>query len=586
MIAIFILVTVLVVSITSTLFMYLFSQYAYREKENTLMSCAENLAEFISEEDSLNVIYPSKNFPDFSKLVGGVINSTIWILKADGFFLPIKSSYWPVSETQLTSKECKIINRALEDGESFITTGFSDNFGQTTMTAVVPIMSQVGSLEKAEILGVVFLHSPQKIINETFYSAQALLFISVLVACCAAVIAAVMMSLRITRPLKEMSFTATQLSRGNYKVHIEPPSSTELKELAYSLNHLAKSLDRNITKLSDEKQKLDNIIDNISDGLAAFDTSMHLTKYNSALLRLCKDNQFEEQTVRDMILQVMQTGKPQTVIIQGNDVILKFTASRIMNNEITEGAVVIVQDISQQERLEKLRNEFVANVSHEFRTPLTIIKGSAELLADDALDTEEDKHKYYERIMTETTALEHLVRDLLDTSKLKAGKIVLDIKRTDIEKLLGEIAEKMRPIAANKSIGIDFKPGGISDVAGDYDRLRQLSIIFIDNAIKFTPENGKITVSTRADDEYAYLSFRDTGIGIPEDEIPFVFERFYKVDKARGGSEMGTGLGLSIAWQIADLHKGTITVESEFGKGTTFTAIIPLWKDKNDAEKK
>ena len=578
MIASFITVTVLVVSITSALFLFLFSQYAQKEKEATLYSCAENIAEFISQQDILNTDYKTDSFPDFSNLVGGLIDSSVWIMKDDGLFIPVKSSKWPVSITQFTDEEEKIIKKALNNGESFITTEFSGNFDKKTLTAVVPIFSQVNSLQKPEVLGVVFLNSPKEIVNNLFYSAQALLFIAIVVALCAAIATAIMLSLRITKPLKEVTDAASQLARGNYKVRLTPPDTTEFKELAYSLNHMAQSLDRTITNLYEEKQKLDNIINNISDGLAAFDTNMRLTKYNTALLKLCKDNQFEEPQVRDMILHVMQTGKEQTLILQGSE-ILKFKASMIKNNDIAEGAVVIVQDISQQERLEKLRNEFMANVSHEFRTPLSIIKGSAELLADDALDTEEDKHRYYDRIMTEATALEHLVRDLLDQSKLKAGRIELKIGLMNAEDLLDDIVEKMKPIAGNKNIKLEFRPSGAPDVAGDYDRLRQVSIIFIDNAIKFTPEGGTITVSTRYDDDYVYMSFKDTGMGIAEKDLPFVFERFYKVDKARGGSETGSGLGLSIAWQIADLHKGTITVDSTLGEGTTFTAIIPIWKD-------
>lgn len=578
MIASFITVTVLVVSITSALFLFLFSQYAQKEKEATLYSCAENIAEFISQQDILNKDYKSDSFPDFSNLVGGLIDSSVWIMKNDGLFIPVKSSKWPVSITQFTDEEEKIIKKALNNGESFITTDFSENFDKKTLTAVVPIFSQVNSLQKPEVLGVVFLNSPKEIVNNLFYSAQALLFIAIVVALCAAIATAIMLSLRITKPLKEVTDTASQLARGNYKVRLTPPDTTEFKELTYSLNHMAQSLDRTITNLYEEKQKLDNIINNVSDGLAAFDTNMRLTKYNTALLKLCKDNQFEDPQVRDMILNVMQTGKLQTTILQGSE-ILKFKASRIKNNDIVEGAVVIVQDISQQERLEKLRNEFMANVSHEFRTPLSIIKGSAELLADDALDTEEDKHRYYDRIMTEATALEHLVRDLLDQSKLKAGRIELKIGLMNAEDLLEDIVEKMKPIAGNKNIKLEFIPCGAPDVAGDYDRLRQVSIIFIDNAIKFTPEGGTITVSTRYDDDYVYMSFKDTGMGIAEKDLPYVFERFYKVDKARGGSETGSGLGLSIAWQIADLHKGTITVDSTLGEGTTFTAIIPVWKD-------
>ena len=137
----------------------------------------------------------------------------------------------------------------------------------------------------------------------------------------------------------------------------------------------------------------------------------------------------------------------------------------------------------------------------------------------------------------------------------------------------------MKPIAGNKKIKLEFIPSGAPDVAGDYDRLHQVAIIFIDNAIKFTPEDGTITVSTRHDEDYVYMSFKDSGMGIAEEDLPYVFERFYKVEKSKRNTETGSGLGLSIAWQIAQLHKGTITVDSTLGEGTTFTVGIPVWKD-------
>ena len=223
-----------------------------------------------------------------------------------------------------------------------------------------------------------------------------------------------------------------------------------------------------------------------------------------------------------------------------------------------------------------MRNEFVANVSHEFRTPLTIIRASTEALLDGVVTDEESRMDCYEKIETETTALERLVKDLLDTSKLRAGKMPMHLEEMEAEPLIEKIVENMRMIAEEKNIHINYTPTVLPPLMADYDRLRQLLIIFLDNAIKFTPESGTITVSAYAKDNMAYLCVTDTGVGMSEEDIPYIFERFYKVDKARGGSKTGTGLGLAIAWQIAELHGGTIFVESKLGKGTTFKTLIPL----------
>ena len=170
-----------------------------------------------------------------------------------------------------------------------------------------------------------------------------------------------------------------------------------------------------------------------------------------------------------------------------------------------------------------------------------------------------------------------MVRDLLDTSRFKAGKIKLKPTRVNGVELLTSLTDSLVPVAKEKGIHLVYEHSELPDFWADYDRLRQLIIIFIDNAIKFTSEGGYITVSTYQKDNMGYICFKDTGVGINPEEIPFIFERFYKVDKARGGSETGTGLGLSIAGQIVQLHGGKINVESDVGKGTTFKVMLPLY---------
>ena len=576
-IAVFISVTVLVVLITSAVFMSLFFRYANNEKSDALLSCANGIANFISSENSLEEPeLKAKNFPDYASLVSSVVNANLWICKADGFFIPLKYASWPVSTSQLTKKERDIIEECLE-GKQSVSTEFSSNFGEKTMTVAVPIYAKdTYGTDNPQIIGVVLMHSPLKYIYETFSASAGILALTFVVSVILTVVFAVLLGIHLTKPIKEMCGAATQLANGDFSIRVRTKDKTELQDLAHSLNHLAHNLGGTFTRLNNEKDKIANIIENVSDGLASFDTNMHLQSYNTALLQLCSQNQLEDPAVTEMIMRVMQTGQKETVVLNGKD-ILKFTATRIQNNDITEGVVVIVRDISQSERLEQLRTDFVANVSHEFRTPLTVIKGSAEALIDGAAETEEEKQAYYSRIETETLALERLVRDLLDTSKYKAGHIVMEIKPVDAITLIKDITDKLRPVAEEKGISVEFEPHEMEFVLADYDRLRQMIIIFIDNAVKFTPQGGKITVTAEErDDGYAYLTVKDTGVGIAEEDIPFIFDRFYKADKARGGSETGSGLGLSIAWELAELMKGTILVESELGKGASFTVVIPL----------
>ncbi len=585
MAVIFISVTVLVVVITSTVFMFLFSDNAYSTKKTLLMNTAEAYSAMMTNEEcTYSDGLSFAKLPDYTSVTAAIGEASVWIYKIDGYFLTDNPGHWPLSASDLSQEQFELIERA-ENGEKIISTAFSDNFGQETLSAMVPIYDKSTEYSYVKhVVGVAVIHSSTGSIRHSMSDVFKTVLATFTIAVAIAAIVAFFLSRKVTNPIREMSVAASKLAKGDFSVHLDINDSDELSELSVSLNRLASNLDNSFTKLKNERDKLSNIINNISDGIAAFDTNLKLIQYNPSLISMCNEGQFESQKLHDMLMQVLQNGTQQTVIIEGKD-ILKFTAARIFNGNIVEGVVVIVQDISQSERLEKLRNEFVANVSHEFRTPLTIIKGSVEILTDGVLDTEEEKMPYYKRIETETTALEKLVKDLLDTSKFKAGKIVIELKRFDINPLLADIAAKMRDVAEKKKqVRLAFSGSSLPDIMGDTDRLRQVFIILLDNAIKFTPEKGAISFSTRYDDSYAYFTVRDTGIGISEEDLPFVFERFYKADKSRGGSETGSGLGLSIAWHIAELHHGTIQVESELGVGTAFTVIIPLAKDDDFPE--
>jgi signal transduction histidine kinase len=239
------------------------------------------------------------------------------------------------------------------------------------------------------------------------------------------------------------------------------------------------------------------------------------------------------------------------------------------------GVVVLVQDISEQERLEQMRKDFIANVSHEFRTPLTLIKGSLEALIDGAVP-DNDITEFYKGLLNETNRLQRMVNDLLDLSKLQSGKVNLSFEELDLTTLISDVSRTMQFIAGKKNIKIQLNITQIMPpVWGDYDKLKQLLIIFIDNAIKYSYEKSTILISTEVKD-YAYIEIKDSGIGIPKEEIPYIWDRFYKVDKSRNGSKTGTGLGLAIAKYLIELLNSTINIESEPDKGTRIRIGLPL----------
>ncbi len=225
-------------------------------------------------------------------------------------------------------------------------------------------------------------------------------------------------------------------------------------------------------------------------------------------------------------------------------------------------------------KLEQVRRDFVANVSHEFRTPLTVIRGSIEALSDGAVEDSEDVKRYYKRMLSETRSLERLVSDLLELSRLQSGKITIHKEQVHIPSILSDVVKSMQTIADGKEILINYiMPDDVLPVMGDYDRLRQLFIIFIDNAVKYSPDKTVVSVSVSVKNHIVIL-IQDQGYGIADEELPFIWDRFYKADKSRKSS--GTGLGLAIARHLIELHGGEVALDSKVGEGTTVTIKIPL----------
>ena len=569
---------VLIALISGLSFTALYSNHLRDQEKKEMESCATQVAQLIKNENMLATL--DRKLPT----IGYIAQSTgydIWVCHSTGTFFITGSKTNPSRLSDLSGNANAFVSDVLQ-GYSHIGNDFSDFLRTDSLSVGVPILSSTSSGEK--IAGAVILHSTESSYRTFVHTSWLYIFAMVVVALLLSFGVGLIFSSQFVKPLKEISATAAEMSHGNYDVRVGHLNQPELNMIGDSINSLARTTKDSVSDISNETAKLSNIIENISDGLAVYDTNLNLVRYNAALLNICDEDYFQRDDVRNAMLEVMEDGKAQNVTIEVKNKILSFSITQIKSLEKVDGVIAVVSDITERERLEQTRREFVSNVSHEFRTPLTIIRGAVELLMDDVLDSEEAKKQCYQKIDTESAALTNLVRDLLDTSRMKSGKIKIEPREVDLDALAKTITDNMQMIAANKKIKINYEPVSIPPVWGDEARLRQLMIIFIDNAIKFTPEKGTITVSIYAKNKKAYLCVKDTGCGIPKEDQPYIFERFYKVDKARGGSETGTGLGLAIAWQIAKLHKGTILIESEPGHGTTFKTVLPLADKEEDEE--
>jgi len=380
----------------------------------------------------------------------------------------------------------------------------------------------------------------------------------------------------ISRPLMHMSQIAIEMSKGNFDVRAEENASDETGILARALNTLSENLSITIHQLQNEKRQLHHLLTSFTDGVAAIDRLGCLTHYNPALKNMfgAVDVQspmdlIPDQSVWDAFETVITSQQSQSLNynLSGNRKLWISIVPVLTESGDCTGAVGLFKDVTEFERLEQTRRDYVANVSHELRTPLTAVRGLLEPLSDGMVKDEETRQRYYDIMLHEVMRLSRLITDLLELSRLQSGREHMDVSAVDLQELLEEIQMNYQIEAEQRGIQLLLKTDQLPYAMTDRDRIEQILVILIDNAMRYTPEGGTITLSAKVG-EAIVVSVTDTGCGIAADELPHLFERFYKVDKSR--KEGGTGLGLSIAKQIIDQLGEQITVESVLGKGTSF----------------
>jgi len=362
-------------------------------------------------------------------------------------------------------------------------------------------------------------------------------------------------------------------------------------ELGRTFNAMAGRLQETIQAISDERNRIEAIVAGMTDAVIAtdrHDTIMLLNRAAQDLLRVTREaalgrsaaGVFGTRRLAAMLHEATAYGRvtaeelpPGTM----GDRVIEAHCAPVRNSagEVT-GAVAVLRDVTELRQTERLRREITANVSHELRTPLTSIKGFAETLLDGAMREEETARRFLSIINSETDRLVKLVDDLLDLSLLESKRVTLDPKPVDVGGLVTHTVDKLRPIAAHSQLTlVQSAPPGIV-VFADADRLEQVLTNLVDNALKYTPPGGRVEVQVAAVNGEVEVVVNDTGKGIRPEDLPHVFERFYRSDRSRTRGSGGTGLGLAIAKHIVEAHGGRISVSSRPNEGTTFTVTIPM----------
>ncbi len=392
----------------------------------------------------------------------------------------------------------------------------------------------------------------------------------------------------ITTPVKEITEQATAMAAGDFDRQVDVRSKDEIGRLAMAFNHLASHLRTAIAQKEEEKEKLESVLANMSDGVIAADRNGKVIVKNDWAEKLL-DRKIE---LGESIFEILTLSEPislplleekQTFLERNPDdpeehTIMKVTFTPIKpHGQEMVGLVAVLEDVTEQEKLDRQRKDFVANVSHELRTPLTTIKSYLEALEDGAVHEPELASRFLKVTRQEADRMTRLISDLLQLSRLDAKQSRFYKKATQVEEILENAADRFAFQCREKSISLTlFISEKLPRVYVDPDKINQVLDNLISNAVKYTPEGGSIAiVAEKLPDGMVEISIADTGIGIPKKDLSRIFERFYRVDKARSRRMGGTGLGLSIAKEIIRAHEGEIEIDSIYGKGTIVSFTLP-----------
>jgi two-component system, OmpR family, phosphate regulon sensor histidine kinase PhoR len=403
---------------------------------------------------------------------------------------------------------------------------------------------------------------------------------------------------RSKRRIKDLTHRVKTLALGNLDFENNfPELDQDLLALDETIKQLAGELRHTIQRISSERNTVAALLENMTDGIISTDAEGYVTRINHAatnILGIGQPASFEGrsfmQVVRDhelngMLRQTLADGHERVQVLEVGPRRPQLRVKVTLLKDDPSGnltSLIVLQDLTELTRLERVRRDFVTNISHELRTPLASVKLMVETLHSIIEEDPKTSRHFLARIDTELDGLTNLVRELLELSRIESGQIRLNMRSLDLQTLLEQSAERMRSHAERSGLNLVIKPGGGVDyplALGDPERLIQVLINLLHNAIKFTPVGGTITLWQERDPngDFFTVRVRDTGVGIPPDDLERIFERFYKVDKARTSAETGTGLGLAIAKHVIQAHGGKIWAESDFGLGSTFSFTVSIF---------
>jgi len=464
---------------------------------------------------------------------------------------------------------------------------FSKTIGVDMLYIAIPIN------EGATIKGYVRLARPLHDVKEAGEKSYNSFFLALVIVAFISLIIAVIFSYRLAAPIKEMERFTEGLRRGTTEGSIIIKTSDETKKLADNINYLVIELKNRIRLANEENSKLVTAFASMTEGVMILDADDKIEAVNRALSSMLASRYediagktlleaFRNVELQQAFLKFKQTGQSvfrEVALGDPEPVILNVSISGIKVESGNAKTMVVFHDITRLKKLERVRIDFVANVTHEIRTPLTAILGYLETIRDGAINNPEEARKFIDIILKHAQRLNRLVEDLLTISRIELGEVNFHFEDISPADVINNVLPVIDPKAKSKRIEIDnLIPEKLPLIRADKDRLTQIFVNILDNAVKFTPESGKVSISAEETNGFVLVGISDTGIGVPKEEIERLGERFYRVDKTRSRDLGGTGLGLSIVKHLMIAHGGKMEIESQLGRGTKVFLFFPVMK--------
>ncbi|MFC5451939.1 two-component system histidine kinase PnpS [Paenibacillus aestuarii] len=527
-------------------------------------------------------------YTEQAKRIKASTDSRLTYVRADGRVLGDSDQSPEQMDNHLTRPE---IVTAAANGVGY-TTRYSDTLKENMLYAAIPVKK--GEQITGYIRLAMSLEQVDRSILHLWYfliSGLAILFVI-------AGIVSYRIAKGITRPIEKMTRVAKQITNMNYESRVPAYSNDEVGQLGQAINRMSESLQQQMARIQENERRLQGVMENMISGIMMIDREERIVLLNPAgedilgfsaqeLLGKKYNEAKQQYEFTKLIQECIETREPisdEMIFYYPAEMILEINLIPIAHeDEEWSGVLVVLHDTTAVRRLERMRSEFVANVSHELKTPIAAVKGFAETLLAGALNDKDTAVSFLQIIFDESERLNRLIGDILELSKIESKRIPMHFSPIYMPEFLEKTVSVLRKEAEKKHIELSLYVDEDIYIEADEDRLRQILINLLSNGINYTQDGGKVKVRVEplemnGDGDYERLRIivSDTGIGIPKKDLPRIFERFYRVDKARSRSSGGTGLGLSIVKHLVELHKGTIRVDSEVGVGTKFTIELPV----------